>query len=135
MRTSNFAAILLTLLALSSRALAAEAIGVVAVADPPGPSAELAELTHQLRLVVADRTTGVVSAAELRERMTGQTSSATLAELDRAHAGALATYQNGDFEGAVRTLRAVIDDLEKLPASEEAFSQWTRSCPCAADTR
>jgi hypothetical protein len=104
-----------------------EALGVVAVANPPGPGPELAELTHQLRLVTAERTTGVLDAATLRERMTGQTSSATLAELDRAYAGALATYQNGDFEGAVRTLRAVIQDLEKLPDGPETFSQWTRA--------
>jgi hypothetical protein len=106
---------------------AEEAVGVVAVAEPPGPGPELAELTHQLRLVVAERTPGVVDAAALRERMTGQTSSATLAELDRAYAGALATYQNGDFEGAVRTLRAVVQDLEKLPDGDEAFAQWNRA--------
>ena len=106
---------------------AAESVGVVAVAEPPGPSPELAELTHQLRGVVAERTQGVLEASELRERMTGQTSSATLAELDRAYAGALATYQNGDYEGAIRTLRAVVEDLDKLPAGPEMFSQWTRA--------
>lgn len=108
-------------------ASAAESVGVVAVAEPPGPSPELAELTHQLRGVVAERTPGVLEASELRERMTGQTSSATLSELDRAYAGALATYQNGDFEGAVRTLRAVIQDLDRLPAGNEMFSQWSRA--------
>lgn len=105
----------------------AESVGVVAVAEPPGPSPELAELTHQLRSVVAEKTAGVLEASELRERMTGQTSSATLAELDRAYAGALATYQNGDYEGAVRTLRAVVQDLDRLPAGPEMFSQWTRA--------
>jgi hypothetical protein len=114
-----------SLLPASSRA--AESVGVVAVAEPPGPSPELAELTHQLRTVVAEKTPGVLEASDLRERMTGQTSSATLAELDRAYAGALATYQNGDFEGAVRTLRAVIQDLDRLPAGAETFSQWTRA--------
>jgi hypothetical protein len=118
-------ALLAGLTPLSSRA--AESVGVVAVAEPPGPTPELAELTHQLRGVVAERTPGVLEASELRERMTGQTSSATLAELDRAYAGALATYQNGDFDGAVRTLRAVIQDLDKLPAGPEMFSQWTRA--------
>jgi hypothetical protein len=112
---------------ISSSAAADEELGVVAVAEPPGPTPELAELTHQLRLVAAERTAGVVSADDLRERMTGQTSSATLSELDRAYAGALATYQNGDFEGAVRTLRAVVEDLERLPPSAEAFGQWTRA--------
>jgi hypothetical protein len=115
------------LLAFPSYSRAADSVGVVAVAEPPGPAPELAELTHQLRSVVAEKTPGVLEASELRERMTGQTSSATLAELDRAYAGALATYQNGDFEGAVRTLRAVIQDLDRLPPSEEMFSQWTRA--------
>jgi hypothetical protein len=106
---------------------ATESVGVVAVAEPPGPSPELAELTHQLRSVVAEKAPGVLEASELRERMTGQTSSATLAELDRAYAGALATYQNGDFDGAVRTLRAVVQDLDRLPPGAEMFSQWTRA--------
>ncbi len=115
----------LALLPTSPRA--ADTLGVVAVAEPPGPTPELAEVTAQLRSVVAERTDGVLDADKLRERMSGQTSTATLAELDRAYAGALATYQNGDFEGAVRTLRAVIDDLEKLPDSAEAHLQWTRA--------
>ncbi len=128
MKTSTFCAVaLLSTFDLLPQAASAESLGVVAVAEPPGPTAELAELTHQLRLVAAERTTGVVDANELRERMTGQTSSATLAELDRAYAGALSTYQNGDFEGAVRTLRTAIEDLERLPAGPEAFSQWTRA--------
>jgi tetratricopeptide (TPR) repeat protein len=108
-------------------ALAAETTGVIAVAEPPGPSAELAELTHQFRSVMSERTQGVLDAAKLRERMTGQTSTATLAELDRAYAGALATYQTGDFEGAVRTLRAVVEDLDKLPDSSDAFAQRSRA--------
>jgi hypothetical protein len=106
---------------------AADSLGVVAVADPPGPSAELAELTSQFRAVLAERTTGVLEPAEIRTRMMGQTSSASLSELDRAYAGALATYQSGDFEGSIRTLRAVIDDLERLPEGTETFSQWTRA--------
>jgi hypothetical protein len=128
MKTSILAVPLLALAqAVAAPAAAAESLGVVAVAEPPGPAPELAELTHQLRGVVAERAQGVLEASELRERMTGQTSSATLAELDRAYAGALATYQNGDFEGAVRTLRAVIQDLDKLPPGAEMFSQWTRA--------
>ncbi len=108
-------------------AIAAESTGVVAVAEPPGPSAELAELTHQFRSVMSERTPGVVDGAKLRERMTGQSSTATLAELDRAYAGALATYETGDFEGAVRTLRAVVEDLDKVPDGPDAFSQRSRA--------
>lgn len=113
--------------ALATAAAAAESLGVLAVAEPPGPSPELAELTSQFRAVLASRTAGVLEPAELRTRMMGQTSSATLSELDRAYAGALATYQSGDFEGSIRTLRAVIDDLERLPEGSDTFSQWTRA--------
>jgi hypothetical protein len=104
-----------------------EAIGVIPIADQPGPTAELADLAQQLRSVVSERVPGVLDASTLKDRMTGQTSTATLAELDRAYSGALATYQSGDFEGAVRTLRAVVDDLEKLPDGPESFDQWTRA--------
>src|SRR6266542_3037389 len=104
-----------------------EFMGVAAVAEAPGPSPELVEMTIQLRSVVSERTTGVLEAAQLRERMAGRPSNASLAELDRAYSGALATYQNGDYEGAIRTLRAVIEDLEKLPDGPETFSQWTRA--------
>ncbi|HET9555008.1 MAG TPA: hypothetical protein VFP50_18725, partial [Anaeromyxobacteraceae bacterium] len=41
--------------------------------------------------------------------------------------GALAVYQNGEFESAARTLRAIVEDLEELPGSEAAWSQWTRA--------
>jgi hypothetical protein len=104
-----------------------ETIAVVSVADPPGPTADLAELARQLRAAIVDKTPGVLEMSQVRDRMTGQTSSATLTELDRAYAGAVATYQSGDYEGSVRTLRAVIDDLDKLPESAEAFDQWTRA--------
>jgi PEGA domain len=127
MRTQARIVSLLSAVLMPAAAAAAESVGVIAVAEPPGPSSELAELTHQLRSVVGERTPGVLEASELRERMTGQTSSATLAELDRAYAGALATYQNGDFDGAVRTLRAVVQDLDRLPPGAEMFSQWTRA--------
>ncbi len=128
MKTSPIRAVfLLSTFVFVTPAAAAESIGIVAVAAPPGPTPELAELTHQLRLVAAERSSGVVDANELRERMTGQTSSATLAELDRAYVGALAAYQNGDYEGSVRTLQAAVQDLERLPSSAEALSQWTRA--------
>ena len=42
-------------------------------------------------------------------------SNATLSELDRAYGGALAVYQNGEFESALRTLRAIVEDLESMP--------------------
>src|SRR5512138_130706 len=106
---------------------AQEALGVVAVADPPGPSADLADLTRALRTAVAEKMRGVLAPDELRARMAGQANAASLTELDRAYAGAVAAYQSGDYEGSARTLRAVIDDLERLPESEDGFSQWTRA--------
>lgn len=124
-------AILAALAALPSVAPAAEGtpetLGVAAVADPPGPSADLADLTRALRGAVADRVRGVLSPDELRQRMSGQTTTASLGELDRAFAGAVAAYQGGDYEGSSRTLRAVIEDLERLPESEDAFAQWSRA--------
>ncbi len=122
---------LIGLLALSTSpavsSAATESIGVVAVADPPGPSADLAELTRQLRDILAERTAGVVEANLLRARMTGQTSAASLSELDRAYAGALVTFKSGDLEGSIESLEAIVADLERVPESAEAFEHWKRA--------
>jgi hypothetical protein len=115
-------------LALALPAAAAETLAVVAVADPPaGPDADLAELAHQLRAACRDRVGGVLDVPSMRVRLLGLSSNATLAELDRAYGGALAVYQNGEFESAIRTLQAIVEDLEALPESEEAYAQWTRA--------
>lgn len=119
---------LLLLLAGTSRpAAAAERIAVLAVHDPPAPDGDLAELTHQLRAASGERTPGVLSAPEMRDRLAGKSGGATVQELDRAFGGALAVYQNGEFESAARTLRAIIEDLEDLPESEAVWAQWTRA--------
>src|SRR5512138_3299321 len=123
-------AIVAALAALPSFALGADAqetFGVVGVADPPGPSGDLADLTRALRGAVAEKARGVLSPDDLRQRMMGFTTTASLSELDRAYAGAVAAYQAGDYEGSARTLRAVIEDLERLPESDDAFSQWSRA--------
>ena len=107
---------------------AAERLGVIAAGDPPvGPDADLAELAHQLRAACRDRVGGVEEVSTMRARLLGQGSGATLSELDRAYGGALAVYQNGEFESSARTLRAIVEDLESLPESEEAYFQWKRS--------
>ncbi|HSD18579.1 MAG TPA: PEGA domain-containing protein [Anaeromyxobacter sp.] len=109
-------------------ASASEKLGVVAVADPPGgPDADLAELAHQLRAACRDRIGGVEDVPTMRARLLGQASNATLSELDRAYGGALAVYQNGEFESSVRTLRAIVEDLESIPESDDAYAQWTRA--------
>jgi hypothetical protein len=123
-RALTVAAVLLA----ASPAAALEAIGVIAVADPPaGPDADLAELAHQLRAACRDRIGGVQDVPTMRARLLGQRSNATLTELDRAYGGALAVYQNGEFESAIRTLEAIVEDLEALPESDEAYAQWTRA--------
>ena len=108
-------------------AVAAETLAVLAVADPPGPSVELAEMTHQLRAACRDRAGGVLEVPEMRSRLLGELSGATLQELERAYGGALATYQNGEYESSIRTLHAIVGDLERLPEGEEAYAQWIRA--------
>ncbi|HEX9289433.1 MAG TPA: hypothetical protein VF904_07920 [Anaeromyxobacteraceae bacterium] len=109
-------------------AAAFETLAVVAVADPPaGPDADLAELAHQLRAGCRDRVGGIEDVPTMRARLLGQRSNATVTELDRAYGGALAVYQNGEFESAIRTLKAIVEDLESLPESDEAYAQWVRA--------
>ena len=76
----------------------------------------------------AGRIGGVEDVPTMRARLLGQASNATLSELDRAYGGALAVYQNGEFESSVRTLRAIVEDLESIPESDDAYAQWTRRC-------
>jgi len=122
-------ALVVGLLALSANGAAAfERLGVVAVADPPsGPDADLAELAHQIRAACRDRIGGVEDVPTMRARLLGQTSNATLSELDRAYGGALAVFQNGEFESALRTLHAIVEDLESLPESDDSYAQWVRA--------
>jgi hypothetical protein len=114
-----------------SGALAApppQTLAVIAVGDAPvGPGPELAELARTFRGSVAATTSGVLTADELRQRMEGRASSSSLGELDRAYTGAVAAFQAGDYERASRTLRAIVDDLERLPPSDQVFAQWSRS--------
>jgi len=118
----------LAALLLAGSAGAAEKIGVIAIGDPPyGPDADLTELAHQLRAACRDRVGGVEEVPTMRARLLGQASNATLSELDRAYGGALAVYQNGEFDSALRTLRAIVEDLENLPEGEEAYEQWKRA--------
>ena len=109
-------------------AAAFESLAVLAAGDPPaGPDADLAELTHQLRAACRDRIGGVQDVPTMRARLLGQRSNATVTELDRAYGGALAVFQNGEFESALRTLKAIIEDLECLPESDDAYAQWVRA--------
>jgi PEGA domain len=106
---------------------AGERIAVLAVHEPAGLDLDLIELTHQLRAACAERVPGVLQAPEMRARLSGRTGNATAAELDRAFNGALAVYQNGEYESAESTLKAIVADLEELPESEGVWHQWTRA--------
>lgn len=131
MRPANLLLVLAAALPSTSFAQAAgapESFGVLVVGEPPeGPVPELADLGGALRTAVAARAPGVLTADDVRRRMAGQGQSATLTELDRAYAGAVAAYQTGDYEGSARTLRAVVEDLEGMPESDDAFSAWSRA--------
>jgi hypothetical protein len=109
-------------------AFAAESYAVLAVADPPGgPDADLAELAHQLRAALGERAGGVLDAAALRARLQPPEPGATLAELERAFQGAMATLQSDDPAAARQALRTIADELERAPEGPEAYRQWTRA--------
>src|SRR6266511_471086 len=109
-------------------AAAFETRAILAVGEPAaGPDADLAELAHQLRAACRDRIGGVQDVPTMRARLLGQRSNATVTELDRAYGGALAVYQNGEFESAIRTLKAIVEDLDSLPESDESYAQWVRA--------
>jgi len=115
-------------LGIAAPALGADSFGVLAVAEPPaGPDAALAEMAHQLRAACRDRVGGVIEVPEMRARLLGQASNATLPELERAYAGAQAAFQNEEIDISASTLRAIVEDLERLPESDEAYAQWTRA--------
>lgn len=122
------AALWMALAAAAPSARASESFAVVAVADPPvGPDADLAELAHQLRSACRDRVGNVLDVATMQARLRGQSDGATLSELDRAYGGALAVYQNGEFDSALRTLQAIVKDIEALPEGKEPYQQWIRA--------
>lgn len=123
----NAWAALLSAALLAAPPAAPERVAVLAVHDPPSPDGELSELAHQLRAAATDRVAGVLTAPEMRDRLAGKSGGATVQELDRAFGGALAVYQNGEYESAARTLRAIVDDLEDLPESEAVWAQWVRA--------
>ncbi len=125
MRRAGLAALLLLL---SAPGAAAERFAIIAVGDPPnGPDGDLAELAYQLRAACRDRVPNVEDPSGMRARLLGQTSNATVSELDRAYGGALAVFQNGEFESSLRTLRAIVEDLESLPDTDESYFQWKRA--------
>jgi hypothetical protein len=105
-----------------------ELTAVLAVGDAPqGPGTELAELSHQLRAACRDRVSGVAEVPQMRARLLGDGAAATLPELERAYVGAQAAFQADELDSALRTLRAIVADLDRLPESRAAWSLWVRA--------
>lgn len=122
----RFPLAILAALTLATAARAAESVGVLAVAGPPGPDEALAAMTGELRPVVAARAPGVLSAAELRDLMTGSAQSERLETLDADYEAALAQHAAGDFEGSIRSLRSLLARLERLPGGDAVHERWLR---------
>ncbi len=104
-----------------------EAVGVLAVAPPPGPSPGLVEVTIQLRHALAERLPGVLLGQRLRERMKPDGAWLSPADVDRTLASAVRARVEGDYEGAARTLRALVADLDARPQDEKTLQRWTEA--------
>lgn len=100
---------------------------LLGVSEPPGPSAGLIEISRQVRQALAERSPGILDAAQTRDRMVAPDVTARLAELDRAYDEARTAYQNGDFAGSIRSFRAVATRLSALPPGRDVFAAWTRA--------
>jgi hypothetical protein len=111
--------------ALATRAVASESLGVVAVAPPPGPSASLLEATEVLRGRIAERHAGTLDVEHLRAR-SAPPRSVPLPELERAFDQARLAYLEGDVERSMRALRQIAEALERLPGGPEVQALWTK---------
>jgi hypothetical protein len=106
---------------------AAEAFAVLPVSEPPGPDAALIGLAAEVRVALERRGVGVLGPLALRDRMTGSAPAEMLAATQAAYEAALETHARGDFEGSIRALRALIAELEFLPAGAQVHAQWQRA--------
>jgi len=109
-----------------AEARAPEPLGVLALAVPPGPGPKLIDVASELRRAIAERRADVVDRPVLRLRMTGPTSAAP-EEIDRAFEGARAASLAGDHQAAMKTLQSILEEVEKLPDSQQTFGQWVRA--------
>ncbi len=106
-----------------------EAVGVLAVAPPPGPSPGLVEVTIQLRHALAERLPGVLLGQRLRERMKPDGAWLSPADVDRTLASAVRARVEGDYEGAKKMLsdlgvirpilKRALDRLRTIPTDIE----------------
>jgi hypothetical protein len=116
-----------SMMALPRSVKSEEAVGVIALAPPPGPTPALVDLTGQLRRAVAERVPGVLEAAQLRARMGDEAPGSSLSETNRMYEAARAAELSGDPQRAIVGLRATLQELETFPESEEVFAQWSRA--------
>ncbi len=114
------------LVAAPGQAAGAEALAVLPVSEPPGPDAALVEFADELRASLAARGAVALSPEALRGKMTGTAPASALTAADITYQGALDAHAAGDFEGSIRTLRALVADLEALPGAA-AHERWCRA--------
>jgi hypothetical protein len=129
-RCCALAASIVVPLSVSAGEVRGNAMGVLAVAPPPGPGPALVDLTAQLRdELAAGKRPGLslLDAAQLRLRMGEPSADAALSEANRSYQAAIGADLSNDPERAIAILRATVEDLERLPESEEAFRQWKRA--------
>lgn len=105
----------------------AEALAVLPVAEPPGPEAPLVELAGELRAALAAHGAGGLSPDALRSRMTGTAPAAALAAADAAYQAALDVHAKGDFEGSIRALRDLLEELDALPSGGDVQAHRRRA--------
>jgi hypothetical protein len=125
----------LPLLLLAPCAGAAETTAVLAVGDPfGGPEPELVELTQLLQSACRGSAT-VQDPLVMRARLGGVEASNTIAELERAYASGLGAVNQPEEEtwrAAKKGFLSIVDELEKLPDSQEAYGLRIRALLHAA---
>jgi hypothetical protein len=104
-----------------------DVVGVLAVSPPPGPGPALVDVAGMLRDELAKRIDGVFSARDLKDRMADYDQAmASLSDLDRAYSSAVDSAKR-DPALAIRWLRGILAELERLPGGAEVYEQWTRA--------
>jgi hypothetical protein len=104
--------------------------GVVSLTDPSEVDAKLPGLTLQLQAEVAARSDGVLSPAQLRERMIGADPGPALSALDGKYREAVSSYGKHEqraYDDSIVALNGILEELEKLPDDPRVFDQWVRA--------
>lgn len=118
----------LALLWLAAGAARADGHAVLAVGEPPGgPGPEVAAQAERVREALRERGLRVIGGAELAASLGGPPAPADAARLERAYATALAAFEHDRFARSAAQLRALLDELERLPESPELYVHWVRA--------